>query len=38
MLDGNKMQPVGRGIFSLAEAIRTRLSTLEVENETAIKR
>lgn len=38
MLDGNKMQPVGRGIFSLAEAIRARLSTLEVETDTAIKR
>ncbi|MBI3152898.1 MAG: response regulator [Chloroflexi bacterium] len=38
MLDNNKMQPVGRGIFSLAEAIRARLSVLEVENDAAIKR
>jgi len=38
MLDNNKLQPVGRGIFSLAEAIRARLSVLEVENDAAIKR
>lgn len=38
MLDNNKLQPVGRGIFSLAEAIRARLSILEVENDVAIKR
>jgi pilus assembly protein CpaE len=31
MLD-NKAQPVGRGIVSLAEAVRTRLTTLETEN------
>jgi pilus assembly protein CpaE len=30
MLD-NKSQPVGRGIFSLAEAVRARLATLEAE-------
>jgi len=30
MLD-NKSQPVGRGIFSLAEAVRARLATLESE-------
>jgi pilus assembly protein CpaE len=30
MLD-NKSQPVGRGIFSLAEAVRARLTTLESE-------
>ncbi len=38
MLDNNKLQPVGRGIFSLAEAIRARLSILEVEDDAAIKR
>lgn len=38
MLDNNKLQPVGRGIFSLAEAIRARLSVLEVENDAIIKR
>jgi pilus assembly protein CpaE len=38
MLDNNKLQPVGKGIFSLAEAIRARLSVLEVENDTVIKR
>lgn len=38
MLDNNKLQPVGRGIFSLAEAIRARLSILEVENDSVIKR
>ena len=38
MLDNNKLQPVGRGIFSLAEAIRARLSVLEVENDAVIKR
>ncbi|MBL8101330.1 MAG: response regulator [Anaerolineales bacterium] len=38
MLDAGKLQPVGRGIFSLAEAIRARLSVLEVENDAAIKR
>jgi pilus assembly protein CpaE len=37
MLD-NKAQPVGRGIFSLAEAVRARLSTLESENEVSGKR
>jgi pilus assembly protein CpaE len=38
MLD-NKSQPVGRGIFSLAEAVRARLTTLESEeNEVSGKR
>jgi pilus assembly protein CpaE len=37
MLD-NKSQPVGRGILSLAEAVRTRLSTLEAEREASVKR
>jgi pilus assembly protein CpaE len=37
MLD-NKSQPVGRGIFSLAEAVRARLTTLESETETSGKR
>jgi len=34
MLD-NKSQPVGRGIFSLAEAVRARLTTLETEESEA---
>lgn len=38
MLDNNKLQPVGRGIFSLAEVVRARLSILEVENDATIKR
>lgn len=38
MMDNNKLQPVGRGIFSLAEAVRARLSVLEVESDPAIKR
>jgi len=37
MLD-NKAQPVGRGIFSLAEAVRARLTTLDSENEISGKR
>jgi pilus assembly protein CpaE len=37
MLD-NKSQPVGRGIFSLAEAVRARLATLEAENEAPVVR
>jgi pilus assembly protein CpaE len=37
MLD-NKSQPVGRGIFSLAEAVRARLTTLESETEISGKR
>ncbi|WKZ37946.1 MAG: response regulator [Anaerolineales bacterium] len=37
MLD-NKSQPVGRGIYSLAEAVRARLSALEVESEASVKR
>jgi pilus assembly protein CpaE len=37
MLD-NKSQPVGRGIISLAEAVRARLTTLESEAETSGKR
>jgi pilus assembly protein CpaE len=31
MLD-NKSQPIGRGILSLAEAVRARIATLEAEN------
>ena len=38
MMDNNKLQPVGRGIFSLAEAVRARLSVLEIESDAAIKR
>jgi pilus assembly protein CpaE len=34
MLD-NKAQPVGRGIFSLAEAVRARLTALESETEVS---
>jgi pilus assembly protein CpaE len=37
MLD-NKTQLVGRGIVSLAEAVRARLTTLEAENEVPGKR
>ncbi len=37
MID-NKAQPAGRGIFSLAEAVRSRLAALESENETPVKR
>ncbi len=37
MLD-NKTQPVGRGIFSLAEAVRARLATLETEGEAPVRR
>lgn len=37
MLD-NKAQPAGRGIFSLAEAVRTRLSALESERTPVNKR
>ena len=37
MLD-NKSQPVGRGIFSLAEAVRARLIALESENIVSDKR
>lgn len=37
MLD-NKSQPVGRGIFSLAEAVRARLATLETESEAPARR
>jgi pilus assembly protein CpaE len=37
MLD-NKSQPVGRGIFSLAEAVRARLTLLESEDEISVKR
>lgn len=36
MLD-NKSQPVGRGIFSLAQAVRTRLNALESESRAAVK-
>jgi pilus assembly protein CpaE len=37
MLD-NKSQPVGRGIFSLAEGVRARLTLLESEDEMPVKR
>jgi pilus assembly protein CpaE len=37
MLD-NKAQPAGRGIFSLAEAVRTRLAALEAEQSPVNKR
>ena len=37
MLD-NKSQPVGRGIFSLAESVRSRLTLLESDHETPVKR
>ena len=37
MLD-NKAQPVGRGIFALAEAVRARLTALESEEEASGKR
>jgi len=37
MLD-NKAQPVGRGIISLAEAVRARLTALETEDEASGKR
>lgn len=37
MLD-NKSQPVGRGIFSLAEAVRARLHVLEAESDASVKR
>lgn len=37
MLD-NKSQPVGRGIFSLAEVVRARLALLESENDLSLKR
>jgi pilus assembly protein CpaE len=37
MLD-NKAQPVGRGILSLAEAVRARLTALETEDEASGKR
>jgi pilus assembly protein CpaE len=37
MLD-NKAQPVGRGILSLAEAVRARLTTLESESQVSGKR
>lgn len=37
MLD-NKSQPVGRGIFSLAEAVRARLTLLESDHEAPVRR
>jgi pilus assembly protein CpaE len=37
MLD-NKSQPVGRGILSLAESVRTRLAALEAKDETPVRR
>jgi pilus assembly protein CpaE len=37
MID-NKSQPVGKGIFSLAEAVRARLTLLESDHEAPVKR
>lgn len=37
MLD-NKSQPVGRGIFSLAQAVRAKLNELESQSHAAVKR
>ncbi|HLA87057.1 MAG TPA: response regulator [Anaerolineales bacterium] len=37
MLD-NKSQPVGRGIFSLAQAVRAKLNELEFQSHAAVKR
>ncbi len=37
MID-NKIQPVGKGIFSLAEAIRSRMAALESETASPLKR
>ncbi len=37
MLD-NKSQPVGRGILSLAESVRTRLAALEDKDEISVRR
>lgn len=37
MLD-NKSQPVGRGIFSLAQAVRAKLNELESQRHAAVKR
>jgi len=37
MLD-NKSQPIGRGIFGLAEAVRARLSTLETEDDMPVNK
>lgn len=37
MID-NKIQPVGKGIFSLAEAVRSRMASLEAETAPPIKR
>lgn len=34
----NKAQPVGRGIFALAESVRARLAELDAEGETVRKR
>ncbi|MBI5946178.1 MAG: response regulator [Chloroflexi bacterium] len=34
----NRSQPVGKGIFSLAETVRARLALLESENELPVKR
>lgn len=35
---GNKTQPVSRGILSLAETIRERIASLEVENDGGLRR
>ena len=37
MID-NKIQPAGKGIFSLAEAVRSRVAALELETASPIKR
>jgi len=37
MLD-NKSQPVGRGVFSLAQAVRAKLNELESQSHAAVKR
>ena len=37
MID-NKAQPVGKGIFSLAEAVRVRVAALEAEDQIPVKR
>jgi len=34
----NRAQPAAKGIFSLAEAVRTSLSALEAEGAAAVKR
>jgi hypothetical protein len=34
----NRLQPAAKGIFALAEAVRTKLNTLEVEEPVVSKR